>query len=235
MMGLENLGLSDLIYMSIIILMLFTFIFMYILAFKWVNFGIYNKIMSGRLKQKMGYLWIRDSGNNFDLPKIIDLNKIKEEIEEDTYHYARGQLLGSTLFGRPFVCFDNEDNKTSLGLYYHQSENSGEPAYLYDKVGKVRRYIRDENGDKIPRLTRIKPAVSLPPSYYKSIVTQETFKNLRKYITDFMTQYKYIFIIVAGIGVGIGVMIYFLYNQQEMLPNVLSACENAVKACTVSK
>jgi len=235
MMGFESLGLSDLIYISIIGLMIFSFIFLYILSFKWVNFGVYNKIMSGRLKNKMGYLWIRDSGNNFDLPKIINLNKIKEEIDEDTYHYARDQLLGSTLFGKPFVIFDNEDNKTSLGLYYHESEKTGEPAYLYDKVGKVRRYIRDDKGDKIPRLTQIKPAVSLPPAYYKSIVTQETFKNLRKYITDFMTKYKYIFLIVAGIGVGIGVMLYFLYNQQEALPNVIKACEEAAKSCKVVK
>lgn len=229
------MDLQILIFSSVIGLILFIVLMLYLFSYKWVNFGIKNYFMRGKLKHKMGYLWIRDSGNNFDLPIIINLNDIKKEIGEDTFHFTRQQLLGTTLFGRPFVMFDNEDNKTSLGLYFHESEEDAEPAYIKIKEGKILKYLLDENGDKIPKLTQIKPAVSLNPAYYKAVITQDVFKNLRKYISDFIGKYKYVLLIVGGIGVGIGIILYFLYNQQESLPQVLEYCKAASDACQVVK
>lgn len=224
------------IYGSIFFILIIAFF--YIIAFKWVNFGISLFFKKQKLGSNTGFLLVRNSGNDFSTPIIIDLRQLKRELGHDTYVYQRDQLQGATLFGLPFVMFDNDDNKASLGLYVqesgYRSEDgniiNSEPLYYTDEEGEL---ILDRHGQKIPILTKRKPSISLPASIFKSVVTQETFKNLKQYIASVMTAYKYVLIIVGVIGIGIGVCIYFLYNQQELFNTVITTCQATANICGV--
>lgn len=225
----------DKLYYGIAVLVLFFVViglgFFYVIAMKWVNFGVSLFFKKSSLKQNLGFLFLRDSGNNFDLPHIIDLREEKkEEKDEESWIYARQQLMGASFFGKPFVMFDNDDNKTSLGLYFHATDEDAEPMYHANAEGEL---YTNQDGNNMPMLTQIKPAVSLPPSLFRSVVTQEVFKNLKKYIKDFVGKYKYVLLIVMGIGIGIGILIYFAYNNQEKMPEILKMCKQAAEACVV--
>ena len=144
--------------------------FFYIVASKWINFGIKYFLKKNSLQQNLGFMWIRDSGNNFDLPKIIDLRVQKKQLGVDTFLYAREQLLGANFLGKPFVMFDNDDNKTSLGLYFQESNpETAEPMYYIDPKGNA---YTDASGNKMPMLSQIKPSttahqVTLLQCYHK--------------------------------------------------------------------
>lgn len=219
-----------------IMLVVFFFFFFYIVAYKWIHFGIKLWFAKQKYKSNTGFLLIRNSGNDFSMPLIIDLRDLKKEIGHDTYVYSRSQLQGVTLFGLPFVMFDNDDNKASLGLYVQDSGErdlegniiNSESLYYCDESGD---YITDKHGQKIPILTQYKPSISLPTSLFKSVVTQETFKNLKNYIKNVISVYKWVFGIIACIGVGIGVILYFMYAQHEAIPMILTACQEASRSC----
>lgn len=219
-----------------VMLVLFGVFFMYAIIMKWVHFGWKLFIAKWRWGSNTGFLFTRSAGNNFGLPKIMNLGELKKKVGDDTYIYSRNQLLGTTLFGCPYIMFDSEDNKSSIGLYFQESgttdENGqtidAEPVFYMDDDGD---FITDKHGQKIPYLTQLKPAISMPTSIFQSVLTQEIFKNLKKYLTSMASHYKWIFAIVAGIGVGIGIILYFQYNQQEMLPTVIAACEAARASC----
>lgn len=219
-----------------VMLLLFFIFFFYVIAMKWIHFGWALFFAKWKYGSSTGFLFTRSAGNNFSLPKIINLQEYKKDVKNNTYIYSRNQLLGTTFFGCPYIMFDTEDNKTSIGLYFQESGHvndkgeliDAEPSFYMEVDGD---FILDKYGEKIPHITQLKPAISMPTSIFQSVLTQEIFKNLKKYLTSVALHYKWIFGIIALIGIGIGIILYFQYNQQETLPKVLEMCRAAQAAC----
>ena len=219
-----------------VMVLLFILVFFYLIAMKWINFGWALWFAERRWGSNVGFLMVRSSGNNIPIPKIINLAEYKTEDKFNTYIYRRDQLQGLRFFDKPFVMFDSSDNKTSLGLYAQESGTidkdgkliDAEPQYEKDSKGN---YLINKSGQKIPILTARKPAVALPVNLFKSVLIQETFKALKKYLADVMGKNKYMLIGIVVIAIGVSASVYFLYDQQEAFPAILAACQNAAAVC----
>ena len=169
----------------------------------------------------VGFMFLRNKSNNFNFPELIDLRQTKKERhigdKIETFVYSREQLENGKFFGFPYVIFDDDDNKTSIGLYYHQSDENGNPLFEDVLVGfseKKEPILR-----KRPLLTTFKPAVTMPPSFYRVIIDGE---RMTKALVDFFEKYRVIIYCVLGVGVlviAVGGIAYYIYNKQ--IPQVI--------------
>ena len=222
-----------------IALVLSLIIWAFAVSSRWVLFGLRLWWADYKYKKKTGLLWVIDNSGNLGFPRPINLATYREEIGDNTYHWLRKQLDGLRFLGRPFLFYDNDDSKTTKGVYkvmYQDCKKDaqdptqyGEPEYYVDDEGE---YYTDEEGNPIPKLISQKPSVTLPPNFHQSLVAQEALQAMKSKIYDILDKYKYVFMIVAGIGIGIAVIFYLLYNiQSTQIPELISTAEAAKTAC----
>jgi len=223
-----EIGIFILIFLGVLIIS--TIVFFFLVTIKWSIFGFKVWYHDMTHKGKIGYLWRRDASNNLRLPTLMNLDKLKKDIGDDTFAYTREQLNGCTLFGKPFVIFDSDDNKTSWGLYCQESdEKNAEPLYYKDKSGN---YLKDSNGERIPILRARKPSVTMPPSFHQSLVSQQVLVQLRSKLYSILNKYQTVLYIVAGIGIGIAVNAYFSYQTYSVeIPLLKQSLQSVAQAC----
>lgn len=214
------------------------FLLYFLITLKWSSFGFKLWWAETFGQKDIGFLWLREPNNNFKLPKLMAVHDLKKEIRHDTYSYNRDQLRGATLFGKPFVMFDREDNKNSIGLYYQDcSKKNANPLFIGANNNQFFNAdrgsaLKDQNGEPIPKLMMVKPSISLPPSFHKNIVAQEVLQSLKSHVYQILEKYKYIFAITAGIGIGIAAILYLTYSIYDgKIPEVIEICRTSAEAC----
>lgn len=221
---------------SVLLILLLVCYFLISMAGPYLWFGIKLQRAKSKLgASNVGLMFLRNKSNNFSLPAIIDLQNFKftrkKSDNTETYLYARDQLKDGKFFGFPYCIFDDDDNKTSVGLYYAHTNADGSPAYEDVIVGY------DENKKPVirkkPVITPIKPAVTLPPEFYKSILDGE---KMSKSIKDFLDKYQNLFYILLGIGALVLIVGFIVYNvKTKDIPQVINACKSAVTAAESCK
>jgi hypothetical protein len=192
---------------------------------KWFFFGLKDFFAKSKLKSHHGYLFLMDKANNMGLPKIIDLRKDKYSETLDglkdgaTYPYSSDDLMKGTFLGRPYLIKGYDDAKTSIGMYYQESDKDGKPLFWLSPEGKT-----------VPKLSELKPSVSLSPGFFTALVGDHALTQALK---DLMQKNSTLLYLLLGIGAGIIAIGFLLYNiNTETLPQILQAAKDAAIACT---
>lgn len=180
-----------------------------LLTFPYVFGGL--RIMLGKFKYKSntGLVFLRSKSGNFPMPYPCDLTSSKFTIKlakaEHTFPITREMFRESgNFFGLPFIMFDVEDAKNTIGLYYQQSDEQGEP--LLD--GRTNE----------PYLSKVKPAVTLPPSIIKALIGEQALTQALKEL--FEKNQILLYILIGNIIVS-GIAVFLLYEYTSTtVPNI---------------
>lgn len=96
---------------------IFILIILIALTMKWVKFGIMFLINKLRYKENLGLIYFRGLGNNYGLPKFIDLGKVQFETGNEVRVLTRDSFNGFRMFGCPCIFVDAEDASVTTGFY----------------------------------------------------------------------------------------------------------------------
>lgn len=207
------------------------------LNMKWVVFGTKLFIANMRFKRaNVGLLFSRNIGNNFALPAIIKITDNRTEDPQKIQMYDRAMFSEGTFFGYPFAFVDQEDTKTSYGLYKVQCDEHGNPLTHKIDMGE-----KDEKGNsllietEIPVLKKLKSSVTVSPHLMKTVVAAAA---LSKAMEEFVKKNQWILYAAGGACILAGAAAFFAYNNQnsiatfcgEQLINTKTAIINACQA-----
>lgn len=194
------------------------FIALFLLTLPFLVGGLRIMLGKFKLKQNAGLIFLRSKSGNFAFPLVCDTSKnefvLKKDKEELTYPISRTQFEDNgTFFGMPYVMYDVEDAKNSLGLYYQASDKEGQPLY---------RTIRDISGEEYsePVLSKVKSAITLPPSLIKALIGEQA---LTKALKDLFANHQILLYIVIGNIAVAGIGVYMLYElTSTSIPNIIN-------------
>ena len=202
--------------------------FLIIFSGKWFFFGLKDWLKKSKLKSHHGYMFLMDKANNMGLPKIIDLRKDKYSEKKDgvkdgaTYPYSSDDCMKGTFLGRPYLIKGYDDAKTSIGMYYQESDTDGNPLF-----------ITLPDGSQKPMLSEIKPSVSLSPGFFTALVGDYALTQALK---ELLNSNKITFLLLIGVGIGIlacGFLGYTIYS--DSLPEILAAIKSGAEICAAAK
>ena len=190
------------------------FMLLIVLSYKWVKLGI--KIFTMKLKGRVGLLFREDISGNIGLPIVFYLHKTEIDIGGDKYVVSKEMVENKRFFGLPYVIFPCNDTKTSLGLYYQQSDKDGNALIGEQKYKDGKNNMVDE----VRIVREFKPSVSMPPDVLRAIVTS---KALTMAIKELFTKYKNQIYLLLGLVAIMGITGYFVYEiYSQILPNMES-------------
>ena len=155
-----------------------------------------------RYKQNTGLIFLRSKAGNIPMPIPCDLTsnqfKIKLNKTENTYPLHRSHFdTGGTFFGHPYIIYDIEDCKNTIGLHYETS---------------------DENGNPTGKITPIKSAVTLSPSIIKALIGEQALSQALKEL--FEKNQLLIYMLIGNIAVA-GIGAYLAYDTYAtLLPSI---------------
>jgi len=197
------------------IFLFFISIILLVLGMPFSIWGIKYKFLRGKLKDRMGLVWVRSKGDSFGLPKIVNVDEIMTSYDQDRdYPLVREAFEGTKWFGCPSVLFDAEDSKNVLGLCYHEADAEGQGKFY-------------SSGS--PVLSSIKPPVCLDPALFKAITVGAA---LTSYVKNFMQKYQTQLYILIAIAIGIGIAAYFGYEMySSSLPNLADKMDSLIAQC----
>lgn len=204
MLGMTGIGLF------------FVAIVLFVFGMPFSLWGIKYKLKRAKLKDRLGLVWVRSKGDSFGLPKIVNVDDIITQYDQDRdYPLVRQSFQGTKFFGAASVLFDAEDCKNVMGLCYQQTDSDGNPIY---------------NEDGSPILIEAKPAVGLDPALFKAITVGAAITS---YVKNFMQKYQTQLYILIAIAIGIGIAAYFGYEMYSTsLPDILAKLNEVQKVCS---
>lgn len=181
------------------------------------------RIILGKLKYRKdaGLIFLNSQSGNFSFPYVCDLrvNKFEISINKKKYTFPIKRELfheNGTFFGMPYVMYPVEDCKNSIGLYYHESDENGEPLY----------YLNDNKQPIMPKLTKIKNAVSFPPSLIEALVGEEA---LTEALSKLFKDNQMFFYLIIGNIIVAGISVYFMYElTSTAIPNIESLLQQII-------
>lgn len=179
------------------------FMLLFLLSMPYGMLGLKLWFAKIRWKKDTGLLLLFNKAGVISKIVPINLQKDKYTIkgksgqEQKDYTYSREQVMKGTFLGFPFIMMDADDTKTTVGMYYQQSDPQTHEPLFYD-------------ADKtIPVLSPIKDSVSMSPAYFQALVGDHTLTMALK---DFMAKNTQI-IMIAGVGViAAGAAAYFAFD-----------------------
>lgn len=197
-------------------------------------YGIKFNIKKMLYKDNMALVFIRNLNGNFRLPHVVNIANKKFEDKLKKWNINHEELFeGSTMFGRPFVMFTDDDSGTSIGLYFQQNHLEK------DANGKeipVASHYQLQNGDKkvqtdIPILKKVKPSIMLPPELHISVAIQEHLSSILKHLKDNKT----IYLLIVGAGILAGLSAYLSFTaQSQTFPEMqqqMAQCVDFARSC----
>jgi hypothetical protein len=180
-------------------------------------------------------LFVLNKGDSIGIPRFINLEEYSKEIGSKRYLLMKEQMQGMKFLGMPMIILPSEDTKTSVGIYYQETDKDANPLF-YKKNGK---WITTNKGAKIPMLSALKPSTSLPPDLVNAIIKQESLNLSIKDFMDFIKKNKNIVYFILGmIGLGFvgSVISYLIYQMlQEQLPTIMSRTAECVDMNAICK
>lgn len=187
------------------------------LSGKFFFFGLHFGLKKLMYKGNLGLVFYRSIGNNFVLPKMIDLRKTEMKDDKKIHPYTRQQFKEGLFFGCPYIISDVEDIKTTYGLYKHQCDpTTGEALYW-----------KTPEGENIaPVLDAIKTSVTVSPSLLK---TAYSAAALGEAIRDFLKKNQTLLIVAGVAALMAGIAAYFAYSNNGALYNVCTVGLNDLK------
>jgi hypothetical protein len=208
---MDNTTLLTILGLIVVIVILFLII---ALSFKWLLFGLsilFKKISS---KNNVGLYLMRSKGGNFNLPKVVDLNKKEEEFtiggRKQILPINRDDFENNGLwFGLPYKLANDDDVKTSIGMHYQATDEKGESVL---------------NADGTPTLTLVRNSVSVSGDMLKALVDEKAISDA---LRDFLKKNQMILILMIGALIIGGVNAYISF---EVMSNVLPAMETLVRS-----
>ena len=226
------IGAVSILIIAVITLMYFQFLRPYM---PYLIFGRALKKMRRDLGHNLGALFLVNNGDSIGLPQLINLEDYAKTLGKKQYLYVKEQMRGLRFMGLPMIIMPTSDTKTSLGIYYQDTDSKGNPEFIKDATGK---YILDKKGEKMPKLVEKKPSISLPPELAQSIIMQESINMSIKDIFAFIARYKNIGFWILGVVViaaGGSLLAYLQYDYlQQTLPGIVSnsrACVDMQNVC----
>lgn len=194
----------------LLILTGFVFLIYFALTFPYQLFAL--KIMIGKLKYKSntGLIFMINKAGNFGFPYVVDMRqdtfKIKKDGVNQDYPITKNMVLQGTFFGLPYFIYDIDDVKTTVGLYYHSSDDKGNPLF-YDKT-------------TVPVLSAIKESVTLSPSFLEALVGD---RALTEALKELFNKHKTLVYILGGLAIATAFNVYVIYEFQNVsLPEIMN-------------
>lgn len=185
-----------------------------IMNIRWVMFGM--SIMWQKFKNKgnIGLMFLRSKANNFTVPYVVNLGEKEHQVKigkkKHLYPIEREAYGKQGLFfGIPYVFYNDEDCKTSLGLVYHVADDDGVPQYHDGDVTK-------------PIYSEIKNAVTLSGAFLQALVDEKVFSDALK---EFMDKNQMLLYLCMGAIAAGGISAYFGY---EMFSNLIPTFQDQV-------
>lgn len=185
-------------------ILLIAMLLAFVLAGKWLIIGIKLYIARFRYKDNAGILLLVNKAGAIGKLIPINLNAERYEIkmpkgqESKHFTYSKEQLQKGTFFGFPFIIMVDDDTKTTVGWYYHQSDPETHQPLYYDAE------------KQIPVLSPIKDSVSMPPSYFDALVSDHVLTMALK---DFMASNSKIILIVSGGAIAAAAAAFFGFDM----------------------
>jgi len=171
--------------------------------------GIFNK-------GKIGLFFPYDKSENIGFPKIINLNNDMVEFGTKMYPLTQEHFGPGRFMGYPWTIQSENDAKTSIGLYYEQTDSVG------DSIECVSAYMNEEGKQEEYSNTLIKPikpSVTLPPDIFKGIISA---KALVTVIQELFKKHKTQIYLIGGLLAMTAISVYFTFEvKSTSIPEIL--------------
>ena len=180
---------------------------------KWVVFGLNLVFKRFSTKNNVGLYFLRSKGGNFNVPKIVDLNKKEEEFtvggQKQVLPITRADFENNGLFfGMPYKMANDDDVKTSIGLHYQATDEKGVA-------------ILNEAGE--PMISFVKNSVSVSGGMLKALVDEKAISDALK---DFLQKNQLVIYLAIGNIAVAGAAAYFSF---EMMSNLLPGFDSLMR------
>ena len=201
---------------SILGAIIFLLFIVIVLSGKWFFFGLKDFVKRMKYKSHHGYMLLVDKGGNIGIPKIIDLTKDKYSENDGkvkdgrVWPFSTDDVMKGSFMGRPFLIKSFDDAKTSIGLYFQESDKEGNPLYTI---------LAD--GSRIRKISEIKPSVSLSPGFFMALVGDHALTQALK---ELLQKNGMLLLVLLGVGIGVivsGFISYTIYS--DSVPKILEA------------
>jgi hypothetical protein len=178
------------------------------------NVKLLFRVMTWK-KQNVGLVFMRNLGNSWGLPEIVNISDNKVENKNEFRIFSREQFKEGSWFGYPYILTDREDCKTSYGLYKAQCDDEGHPLTHNIFSGQKNEMGKDLYIEtKIPVLSAVKTSVSVNPHLMKTVIAGGALNSA---IKDFLDKNKYL-LYCAGAGALFSAgALFFAYNNQNTI------------------
>lgn len=198
-----------------------------ILSMRFLIIGL--KAMWARFFYKDGgglVIFVNKAG---DFAKIVvaDFSKPSLKIKDKVYAIHSSMIADGRFFGMRYILFNQDDVKTTPSIYYHSSDDDGNPEYWKNTNGEL---LLDKDNEPIPKMVKIKRGAVLDPEFMHAIIQDFAITAV---IKDLFSKQNQNFWLLVGACIGSIAAAYFMYDFINNTVPVWDGLLRQAAACAV--